>query len=105
MYDIQGVKVTGRHARLVQAICSPGRHSSTLVKAVFIGVKEEIKAICADVIDERNIRIESDHCPVLAPDLRFHPRIKIRKAAPFEYDMAEVFYEKVLDTTRAMIHP
>lgn len=98
MNEILGVKVKGRHAKLIQAVCHPGRYSHMMVKAVFIGVKEEVKSICADVLDKQSIHLESGDGVVLAPNLQEWPRTRVRKVPQFDYDVAEIFYPKVLDT-------
>jgi len=109
MNDIQGIKVRGRHAKLIQAVCSPSLHNYIIVKAVFIGVKEEVKSICADVLDEQHIQLEDDACAalapwlsgtctVLAPSLQEWPRTRVRKVPQFDYDVAEIYYPKALDT-------
>ena len=97
MNDVQGFKVKGRHAKLIQAVCGSDSYRHTLIKAVFIGVKEEMKAICADVLDRQSICLE-DGGIVLAPDRQEWPRTRVRKVPQFDYDVAEIFYPKSLDT-------
>jgi len=98
MNKIQGIKVKGRHAKLIQAVCHPGSYSNMMVKAVFIGVKEEVKALCADVLDRQSIHLESGDGVVLAPNYQEWPRTRVRKVPQFDYDVAEIFYPKSLET-------
>jgi hypothetical protein len=102
MNDIQGIKIWGRHLKLIQAVCIPNNNTFTVIKAVFLGVKEEVKAICADMIAKKRITLETSPDPVLNPalvsDQRFWPKIVIRKIPQFDYDVGEVFYPEMLDT-------
>ena len=97
MNDIQGFKIKGRQAKLIQAVCT-GNYSQTIVKAVFIGVKEEVKAVCADVIARQDIFLESGPCQRLQPDNRYSVRSRVRRIPTFDYDVGEVFYPSVLGT-------
>jgi len=98
MNEIQGIKIKGRHVKLIQAVCTPGRGYLTIIKAVFIGVKEEVKAVCADVLDKQSTLLEDDLYPRLDPDRRFWPRVIIRKIPQFDYDVGEIFYPASLAT-------
>ena len=105
MSDIQGIKVRGRHLKLIQAVCIPkipNNYTFTVVKAVFLGVKEEVKAVCADMIARKMIPLESDtdsvRDPILVSDQRSWPKTIIRKIPQFHYDVGEVYYPAMLDT-------
>jgi hypothetical protein len=98
MSDTHSVKLTGRSVRLIQVVGIPGNHSISIIKAVFIGVKEEVKAVCADVLDRHSIMIENPVYLRLVPDLRLWPKIVIRKIPQFDYDVGELFYPAMLDT-------
>jgi hypothetical protein len=98
MSYMQSVKVAGRRVRLIQAVGTPGNHTLTIIKAVFLGVKEEVKAVCADVLDRQSIPLESDFYYRLVPDQRSWPKIVIRKVPQFDYDVGELFYPATLGT-------
>lgn len=96
MNDIQGYKIKGRHAKLIQAVCIPGNHTVTIVKVVVIGVKEAVKAVCADVLDKKSIVLESGPYPNLMPDHRYWPKTVVRRVPQFNYDVGEVYYKDAL---------
>ena len=98
MSDTRSVKVKGRHVKLVQVVGVRNGGTLTIIKAVFLGVKEEVKAICADVLDKQSILLECDSIPVLLPDRRSWPRVVIRRIPQFDYDVGEVFYPGPLST-------
>ena len=99
MSDITGIKVKGRRAKLIQAVCIPERGCHRVVKAVFIGVKEVVKAVCADVIDKKSIELESALFPRLTPEQYHHVvRTQVRSIPTFDYDVGEVYYPHALNS-------
>lgn len=99
MNDMTGIKVKGRHAKLIQAVCIPERGCHRIVKAVFIGVKEVVKAVCADVIDRKSIELESALFPRLVPEqCHYGVRSQIRSIPTFDYDVGEVHYPHTLNS-------
>lgn len=102
MNDIQGINVRGRHLKLIQAVCIPNNMKLTVIKAVFLGVKEEVKAVCADMLAKKIIWLATGsdpvHDPMLVSEQRLWPKIVIRKIPQFDYDVGEVFYPSMLDT-------
>lgn len=53
-------RVNSNRVRLVQALCKECRDGHTLIRGVFLGVKEEVKAVCAELTLRNEAKI-ADH--------------------------------------------
>ena len=53
-------RVNSNRVRLVQALCMECHGGHTLVRAVFLGVKEEVKAVCAELAMRNEVSV-ADH--------------------------------------------
>lgn len=95
MNDIHGYKIKGKHAKLIQAVCTPG-YPATIVKVVIIGVKEVVKAVCADVLDKKSIVLEDGSDTILMPEPNRWPKTVIRRVPQFDYDVGEIYYKDTL---------
>lgn len=53
-------RVNSNKVRLRQALCKKNGDEHELIRAVFLGVKEEVKAVCADLVMRKEIAV-TDH--------------------------------------------
>lgn len=65
-------RVNGNRVRLRQALCKECDGGHLLVRAVFMGVKEEVKAVCAELAMRNDVKIaDHDTLSTLKPNHSF----------------------------------
>lgn len=88
-------KVRGRNVRLAQAIFTESPAALFIVKAVFLGVKEEVKAVCGDIVANKSLYLDGS-AHVRMESRPFPVRLQIREIKPSAYAIGEVWYPEVL---------
>lgn len=88
----QSIRVRGSHVQLVQAVCTGSSSFHTIIKAVFMGVKEQVKAVCGDLVARKTVMLEHDDIPRLYPNKKLTARMVISQIRPTDYAIGTVFY-------------
>ncbi len=88
--------IIGTNVKLVQAICMNSRHSAQVIKAVFIGVAEEVKAVCADLVCKKTVSFTAGDSVKSFYAPHMPGKTITRQLAPTGYAVGLVYYPGLL---------